>query len=454
MASSLAMKIFEIILISLMRNMKQLHKAYLVIFIASMFWQSASYALGDTKDINFSGRLSTSLNSTYLEEDNTLGLNKNEFSFSGQESLRLMLDSFNSDAEGFGQENSSSEWSTHIKSYHQHTDNSQLNPLPSGESAFRYRQLREDWDSNDNTFIGYEIDRLYYKQQIDRFALSVGRQAIDWGSGRFWQPMNVFGAFSPIDLDTDYKTGIDSIYAQYFPTPFSSFSFAYVFSTQDKLSNNQKLDKHNVALRYRTQIADNSELALLYADILERSILAASFESDWQGLGWRIEAAHYDDQERDNLNQETSLWFWIAGIDYQFSNGSLLSFEWYQNDFGISDAQDIDASLIDVNSFNTRPAQQQLGKQALGVSLAHDISPLLNLQYTGLIGTLKNNQDRQYSILHQVNLQYSLSNNSDLLFSVLTAQGKEKKDQLDIQSDYGHIPSQATLRLRVYFGQT
>lgn len=424
----------------------------IVMLAQSFFWHSLVYADlqsgSDGNDLRFTGRLSASLNSTYLEEDNDSQLNQDQFSHSGQESLRLMLDSF---SPGFG--SSGSEWSVHVKGYHQHTDNSQSNRLPQGDSAFRYRQVKEDWDSNNNTFIGYELDRLYYKKQLDQFALSIGRQAIDWGSGRFWQPMNVFGAFSPTDLDTDYKAGIDSVHAQYFPTPFSSLSLAYVFSTHDRPSeNSSRLDKHNHALRYRTQIAESSELALLYADVLERRILAASFESDWQGIGWRIEAAHYHDAEKDNLNQQTNLWFWIAGLDYQFSNGSLITFEWYQNQFGLSDTHDFDLTLLQADPVNTRPAQQQLGKQALGMSLGHDISPLLNLQYTGLVGTIMHTQNRSYSILHQVNFQYSLSDNADLLFSVLAAQGKDKKDQLEIQSDYGHLPSQATLRLRIYFG--
>jgi len=74
---------------------------------------------------------------------------------------------------------------------------------------FRYKSLNDQWQDACNlnrcTVFDYDLDRLFYQYQKENHSLTVGRQAIDWGVGRFWQPLNVFGAFSPVDIDTDYN---------------------------------------------------------------------------------------------------------------------------------------------------------------------------------------------------------------------------------------------------------
>jgi hypothetical protein len=96
--------------------------------------------------------------------------------------------------------------------------------------------------------------------------------------------------------------------------------------------------------------------------------------------------------------------------------------------------------------------QQQLGRHILGVSLQRDLTPLLNGGYTLLAGTLRDGDNRRhFSLLHQLNLTYSVSDESDLLFSLLYADGKGLNAADDPQSEFGHLPTSATLRLRFYF---
>ncbi|MFK5914693.1 MAG: hypothetical protein QM484_09970 [Woeseiaceae bacterium] len=37
------------------------------------------------------------------------------------------------------------------------------------------------------------MDRAVYKYRFKNTTVALGRQAIDWGSGRVWLPLNVFG---------------------------------------------------------------------------------------------------------------------------------------------------------------------------------------------------------------------------------------------------------------------
>ncbi|MDH5600617.1 MAG: hypothetical protein OEY78_04850, partial [Gammaproteobacteria bacterium] len=55
------------------------------------------------------------------------------------------------------------------------------------------------------------------------------------------------------------------------------------------------------------------------------------------------------------------------------------------------------------------------------------------------------------SLLHQLNLTYSVSNESDLLFSLQKATGRGLNSLAQPQSEFGHSPASVTLRLRFYF---
>ena len=363
----------------------------------------------------------------YTGENNTLTAD--------QQSLRLMLD----DSLDNG------EWSVHVKMARVHLSDIQFSDIHSSD-LFRYKELSSYWleenDGNNSTHLGYEIDRAVYKQRFKNTTLAIGRQPIDWGSGRFWQPLNVFGSFAPTDLDSDFKPGIDAARLDWFPSDFSSLTAVYAFSPND----NSAVDNNSsAALHYRRQVGKESEIVLLAGGIIGNTVFGASFESTWSGMGWRVEAAHYT----PNTNEDSV--FSIAGIDYQFANGTLLAAEWYNNSRGANDITSLANTNIYTDSFIKYGLQQQLSQNVLGVSLNKDITPLLNAGYILLASPLKDLDGKlSISLLHQFNLRYSVSNESDLLFSLQFANGRGLNGS-QIQSEFGHIPTSMTIRLRFYF---
>lgn len=350
-----------------------------------------------------------------------------------QQSVRLMFDEVLEQGE----------WSVHLQSARQHLTNFPLAERHSSD-LFRYRLGGGSWlderADDTATTIDYALDRLVYRQRFEHYTLGLGRQPIDWGSGRFWQPLNVFGAFAPTDLDTDYKPGIDAVTVDAYPGAFSSLSAAYVLAPKDdaELENSS-------ALHYRRQAGELSELSLLAASVVGNRVLGAAFESAWGGMGWRLEGVHYTLEQN-----EEKAFFWIAGIDYMFGDGTLIAAEWYDNSRGATTEAELGAMAED--PLVAYGLQQQLGRHVLGVSLQRDLTPLLNGGYTLLAGTLRDGDNRRhFSLLHQLNLTYSVGDESDLLFSLLYAEGKGLNAADEPQSEFGHLPASATLRLRFYF---
>lgn len=370
----------------------------------------------------------------YLNKDNTLSAD--------QQSLRLMLENTG----GLDNARDNHEWSVHLKIARLNLSDFPFNNSHSSD-LFRYKKLSSYWseekETNSTTLIGHEIDRLVYKQRYKNTSLAIGRQPIDWGSGRFWQPLNVFGSFSPTDLDTDYKPGIDAARLDWFLSDFSSVTAVYAFSPDDNATID---DNTNTAVYFRRQLGEQSELALLAGKVIGNRIIGASFESAWAGMGWRIEAAHYSTK----VNQSSV--FWIAGIDYQFANGTLLTAEWYDNSRAANDVISLANTDLQADSLIKYGLQQQLSQRVLGISLNKDITPLLQGSYTLLSSPVKDIDGKQStSLLHQFNFSYSVSNESDFLFSFQFANGRGLNPFAQVQSEFGHVPASMSLRLRFYF---
>ena len=376
------------------------------------------------------------LGSTATASQGDIGyINKNNTLTADQQSLRLMLEESFKDGQ----------WSFHVKSARIHLTDILYSSEHSSD-LFRYKKLSSNWleekESNNTTVMGYDVDRAVFQQRFKKTTLSLGRQAIDWGSGRFWQPLNVLGSFAPTDLDTDYKPGIDAARLDWFPSNFSSLTAVYAASPND----NATVDKTtNAVVHYKSQLGKESEFSLLAGGVIGNRVLGASFESTWSGVGWRVEAL----QTKFKTNNENTF-FWIAGLDYQFTNGTLLTAEWYDNSRGATSETEL--GTLQIDSYIKYGLQQQLSRNVLGLSISKELSPLLSGGYTLLTSPLKNTDAKlTTSLLHQINLTYSVSNESDILFAFQSATGKGLSSLGKIQSEFGHIPANLTIRLRFYF---
>ncbi|MGM0517336.1 MAG: hypothetical protein ACQER6_07040 [Pseudomonadota bacterium] len=349
-----------------------------------------------------------------------------------QQSLRLMLDDITDHGD----------WSLHVKTRRLHLDG-----LPGGGFAsagnFRYQPLAQDWIDRgraaDTTRVGYELDRAVYRWRQRNLELAIGRQPIDWGAGRFWQPLNVFGAFAPTDLDTDFKPGIDAVVLDWYPDPLSSLTVAGVLSPRDGSSED------SLAIHYRRQLGMRSALALLAGRVRGDNVLGASLEGEVKGVGWRVEAARHGLAE----SRDGDL-FWIAGLDYQLGDGTRLVAEWYDHGAGAGSADSLPA--VAHSERFASGLMPQLGRQTLGLGAERDLTPLLRGSYTLLASPLaEGDGGRRPSLLHQVNLDYSLGDESDLLVSLLVGSGDGLGPDGQPRTEFGHLPASLSIRWRHYF---
>ncbi|MGM0577749.1 MAG: hypothetical protein ACQEXJ_18625 [Myxococcota bacterium] len=74
-------------------------------------------------------------------------------------------------------------------------------------------ELRTEIAESETLLLEHDLDRFSLRLFLGAVDLSLGRQAITWGTANLFQVSDVWATFSPFDLDTSQKRGIDAVRA-------------------------------------------------------------------------------------------------------------------------------------------------------------------------------------------------------------------------------------------------
>lgn len=83
--------------------------------------------------------------------------------------------------------------------------------------------LRLQWTvtRGDHVVWQHRFDRLYVGWENERLQVSVGRQAVSWGSALFLTPSDPFTPFNPVDPFREFRAGVDAARIRFFPGALS-----------------------------------------------------------------------------------------------------------------------------------------------------------------------------------------------------------------------------------------
>lgn len=109
------------------------------------------------------------------------------------------------------------------------------------------------------------IDRLSVTYTSDHLVLRAGRQALSWGAGLVFHPMDLLDPFSPDATDTEYKPGADMLYAQYLLNDGSDLQ-AVIVPRPARFGGPLQSDASSFALHGRTSLGRIDATALLARD--------------------------------------------------------------------------------------------------------------------------------------------------------------------------------------------
>ena len=126
-------------------------------------------------------------------------------------------------------------------------------------------------DSDDYSLV-HRLDRLYLGYTGDQSVLKVGRQAISWGNGLIYNPVDFFNPFDPAAVDKEYKSGDDMLYGQYLQNNGNDFELVAVWRRDEDGDTTQAVNTQT--LKYHAFIGEG-ELDLVAARHFEGNIISA-----------------------------------------------------------------------------------------------------------------------------------------------------------------------------------
>ena len=240
----------------------------------------------------------------------------------------------------------------------------------------RWFDLTHQVHAGDKSVSLVRLDRASLAYSDANLVLRFGRQAISWGNGLLFTPMDIFNPFDPTAVDKEYKSGDDMVYAQYL---FSNGDDAQAVAVvrRDPLSGEVESDQSSLAFKYHGFWAGR-EYDLLATRHYGQTVLALGFSGDLGGAVWRGDLVWNDTETGSVLTGVTGLtWSWV-GAGHNWTGLA----EYYYNGFGLTGGDYSVAALASDPALLTRLARGELfniGRHYLGVSVTLEATPLLNL---------------------------------------------------------------------------
>ena len=263
-------------------------------------------------------------------------------------------------------------------------------------------------EGSDNAFL-HRLDRLWLGYTSEKAVVRLGRQALSWGNGLAYAPMDLVNPFDPASIDTEYKAGDDMLYVQYLQDNGNDVQAAYVFR-RNVLTGESGSDEATAAVKYHG-FAGEGEYDLLVARSYADAVIGVGAGRGIGGAVWSADLV-VTDTDLDTYVQFVSnvMYSWIRGGKNM--SGSL---EYYFNGFGQSGGRYDPVSLAanpDLLLRFSRGELFTLGRHYLSANVMIEMSPLWILTPT----VLMNIEDP--SALFQLVTTYSLSDNMAFLGSL------------------------------------
>ena len=220
------------------------------------------------------------------------------------------------------------------------------------------------------------LDRLSVAYTGDKTVLRFGRQAISWGNGLLFTPMDILNPFDPTAVDKEYKSGDDILYGQYLLDNGNDIQ-AVAVVRRDPASGDVEQNESSMAIKYHG-FWGSREFDLLAAEHYAERIIGLGLSTDFGGAVWRGDLVWTDADSGAVLSA-------VAGSSYSWVAGGrnwtgLL--EYYYNGFG-QPGEDYSAPGLAANpDLLQRLARGELfnlGRHYLGASVTLEVSPLFNL---------------------------------------------------------------------------
>jgi len=226
------------------------------------------------------------------------------------------------------------------------------------------------------------LDRLSLGYGSARQTLRFGRQAVSWGNGLVFQPLDFVNPFSPIAIDKDYKTGDDMLYGQWLVSEKDDLQ-ALVVPRRNPDTDRVESQHSSYAVKYRARTS-GFDLDFLAARHFDENLAGVGVVRSMGGAVWRMDASITD------LKNDSNSFSLVTNMDYSWVWGGMNAYgyaEYFRSGVGESNRANYAAPTQALNDRIVRGELYTLARDYAALGLQVELTPLLNL-HTGLIANL------------------------------------------------------------------
>jgi hypothetical protein len=268
-------------------------------------------------------------------------------------------------------------------------------------------------DSN-SIHLEHRLDRASVKYSAEQWVMQLGRQAITWGNGIAFHPMDILNPFSPAAKDTSYKAGVDAFYAQYLLENGSDLQLLWV-PRSEPFDDTLTQVSDSVAIKYLTFL-NNLQLDFLLAEDYQQKVLGLGVVGPVGDAIWKLDlVANERVANKDALSIDLNLsysWMWnekpVSGF-----------VEYYRNGFVENSVESLTQFSPELIARLQRGQLFSAGKDNLVVGVQVQWAPLLIVS-ASLISQLND-----HSRLMFANAIYNSSVSSNLIAGIQWASGRD-----------------------------
>lgn len=188
------------------------------------------------------------------------------------------------------------------------------------EDERRLMDLTKVISRNDSRILYHRLDRLSLTLLRDGASLCVGRQALTWGNGLLFNPMDLFNPFSPTDTERDYKIGDDMAHVQIPFLGVGNLQFLYV-PRRDPATDSVDSDQSSLAGKIHFPVG-TTEIDLMASRHYEDHVFGAGGTGYMGSAAWRIDLTWTSLDAESPSESYLSL---VANVDY--------SWAWWKKNF-------------------------------------------------------------------------------------------------------------------------
>lgn len=296
-----------------------------------------------------------------------------------------------------------------------------------------------------NSVTAHHLDRLHLDYSTDQAFFRAGRQAISWGNGLIYNPMDFFNPFDPAAVDKEYKTGDDMLYAQYLFGSGNDLQAVWVGRRDD--SGEVSSTVTSTAVKYHLFVEDY-EFDLLVAEHFDSPTMGLGGVANAGGSIWRGDIVVTDTDSDTYVSAVVNFSYsWIT-LDKNVS----ASVELYRNGFGIDDGNYSPGALANNPELVQRLQRGELyaiGQHYLAATATIELSPLW-LFTPNIFANLDD-----HSVMLQLLSQHDLQQDLQLLLALNLPFGSDGSEFSGIDSGVPDRPlsvgASAFMQLGWYF---